>query len=94
MPYAIRVFDKAEGDLLDLLRHVPKDRWDAVIDAIDGILLNFARAPVVVRPPRMVIPLHFTAGGTKYRWLASWRYDQDETRISITAFGRDPTTIL
>jgi hypothetical protein len=46
------------------------------------------------RPAEMIIPLHFTVDGVQYRWLAAWQYGQEERTINITAFGRDPTTIL
>jgi hypothetical protein len=94
MPYAIDVFDRAWEDLAQLLEEVPISRWDAIGEAIEGILARFAQAPTSHRPPLLVIPLHFTADEVQYRWQAAWQYGQDEQTIHITAFGRDPYTIL
>jgi hypothetical protein len=94
MSYAIAIFDRAWDDLEQLLEFVPATRWDAIGEAIEAILVRFAQTPTTQRPPRLVIPLHFIADGVRYRWAAAWQYSQDERSIYITAFGRDPTTIL
>lgn len=94
MPYAIRVFDRALEDLSALLKDVPPTRWDAIGDAIESILDAFAQIPTQQRPASLTAPLYFTVDGVQYRWLFSWRYGQSERTIDVTAFGRDPTTVL
>jgi hypothetical protein len=95
MPYGIKVFERAIlEDLSDLLENVPPPRWDAVGAAIEAKLYAFAQLPTTQRPSSLTVPLYFTADGVDYRWLFSWRYDQSEQTIDITAFGRDGTTIL
>ncbi len=94
MPYGIRVFDSALGDLSNLLKHVPPARWDAIGAAIEAELDAFVRLPTPQRPADLTVPLNFTVDGVQYHWLFSWRYEATEQTVDITGFGRDATTIL
>jgi hypothetical protein len=94
MPYAIKVFDLALEDLSNLVENIPEQRRDAIGAAVESVLDAFAQLPTAQRPSSLTVPLHFTADGVQYRWLFAWRYEQTEQTIDITAFGRDPTTIL
>jgi hypothetical protein len=94
MPYAIRVFDRAVELLGQLLEDVPPERWDAIGEAIEAVLNDFASLPTRQRPSSLILPLHFEANGVHYRWLFSWKYEETEQTIDITGFGRDSGTIL
>lgn len=66
-------------------------------DSMVGELRTMVRLVVpkdALQRTRSTIPLYFTAAGVHYRWQASWQYSEDERSIHMTAFGRDPTTIL
>lgn len=88
MSYALDIADEAVEDLTQLLDSLPEARRADAEDAIEAVLVAFAALPMRDRAKHRYCPVHFTAGGTRYYWGATYCYTPDETTLVITHLYR------
>ncbi len=91
MSYGLDITPEAEGDLARLIDSLQPDRRSAAFDAVLQSLRALAANPGLATRTRFDRPTYrfsFTAGGVRYRWVASFRYSKDESRVVITQLYR------